>query len=181
MENWCIRAFIEKVFVKNIISKLISSKAFYNAAKLNWKYNKGVEEELYPYFNEIVREQLAEFSLNDNIVGIGWGKIHCRIEKVDCIIYLNLDSQKVTFAIELKGPSKDERWVDKGFNEDINKLKKLKLCGFIQYGLAIGIYLLDADNSKQFKKETSNFEQILDIDSSRVKVKTKWGPIPQTV
>ena len=180
MKNWNNKILIERSLAESIINNLISSEAFYNAAKLNWKCNKGVEEELYPYFNEIIRKQLVEYLPNDNIVGIGWGKIHRIPEKIDCIVYLSFNSQRITFAIELKGPSKDRKWIQEGLTSDFNKLRKLKLCGFIQHGLVIGVYLLDNNNFErinQINEEKFDFYKILDIDFSQVKVAAKWRVI----
>ena len=146
-----------KTIVKNAISELISTEPFYDVVKRNWNENKGGEEELYPYLTEKVRRQLSDCE----ILGIGWGKLHCRSEKADCIVYFN---NKIAFAIELKGPSKDKTWVEKGLKGDINKLKKLQKDGIIQYGVGAGIWLSD---------NKGYFENTLQINSCQIGVKVK--------
>jgi len=118
-----------KTIVKDAISELISCEPFYDIAKRNWQKSEGAEEELYPYLTEMIRRKLSNY----NIIGIGWGKIHSRREKADCIIYLCVNSRKIAFAVELKGPSKDKAGVDNGLKEDIAKLKQLERDGVIQF------------------------------------------------
>ena len=153
-----------KTIVKSAISELISSKPFYDVVERNWNENKGAEEELYPYLTEMIRRQLSDYE----ILGIGWGKIHCRSEKVDCIVYLIVDTNKIAFAIELKGPSKDKAWVERGLKKDIDKLKQLEKDGIIQYGVGAGIWLLDnKENTYQ------HFENTLQINSCQIGVEVK--------
>jgi len=58
-----------KKIVKKAVSNLISDEHFADAASRNWTDAQGNEEELYPYFTEMIRRQLK-----CEVRGIGWGK-----------------------------------------------------------------------------------------------------------
>ncbi len=149
-----------KKIVEEAISELVFSNPFFDVAKRNWGANQGNEEELYPYLTEMIRRRLS-----CEIQGIGCGKYHRRVEKSDCLCYFDVDNRKAIFSVELKGPSKDNAWVSNGLNEDIDKLKRLKTEGIIDYGIAVGMYLIDKGKSNE------KFERTLTINSSQIGVK----------
>lgn len=146
--------------VENAISNLISSEPFLKAAKRNWVAHEGKEEELCPYFTEMIRRQSK-----CEIQGIGWGRFHDRSEKGDFLCYFNVGDEQNTFSIELKNPSKDKTPVSKGLQEDIKKLNQLMEDGIIQYGVAAGLWLIDIDkekNDQEVKKiSTINLSQVV--------------------
>ncbi len=149
-----------KSIVEGAISELICSEPFFDVATRNWTANQGNEEELYPYLTEMIRRRLAI-----GIQGIGWGKYHSKGEKSDCLCYFNIANRKAIFSVELKGPSKDNAWVSNGLNEDIDKLKRLKTEGIIDYGIAVGVWLIDKEKCNE------EFERTLTINSSQIRVK----------
>ena len=161
-----------KTIVRNAISELISCEPFYDVAKRNWQKNEGAEEELYPYLTEMIHKESLKCGISDKIIGIGYGKIHRRREKIDCIVYLCVDSEKIAFAVELKGPSKEKAWVEQGLKEDIDKLKQLKHDEVIQYGAAVGICLLDIDTKENIYQHYE-LERTLQINSCQISVKVK--------
>lgn len=149
-----------KKVVECAVLDLIADEHFANVASRNWIDSQGNEEELYPFFTEMVRRRLR-----CKVLGIGWGKYPNKNQKADCLCHLTIDNRKATFSVELKGPSKDSAWVSKGLKEDLEKLNRLKGEGVIDYGLAIGIWLKDKE------KNSEKFAKVLTINSSRVGIK----------
>ena len=149
-----------KKIVELAVRDLISVDHFADVASRNWINSLGGEEELYPYLAEMIRRRLT-----CEVLGIGCGRYPNRDEKADCLRHLNIANRKITFSIELKGPSKDRSTVSSGLEEDLEKLNRLKREGAIEYGLAIGIWLIDAGAISE------RFLRVLTINSSRVGIK----------
>ena len=157
--------------VEQAINELLFHEHFENVASRNWIDSQGNEEELYPYLAEMIRCRLKTCAIQ----GIGWGKYPNRIEKSDCLCIFNSQNKKIIYSVELKGPSKDDSWVSKGFEEDCSKLKNLTEEGIIDYGVSVGLWL--KDNNKCIEK----YPRIIEINSSQVGVKVVIRDTQQSV
>jgi hypothetical protein len=126
-----------KLAVEKALFDLIQTPEFIDAAERNWQNGQGNEEELYPFFYEVLRQNLG-----CTVKGLGYGKPKGSSEKVDCLCYFHETGIQV-YGIEIKGPSKDQTWVSAGVNADLEKLNTLTQRGNLSYGIAVGIYLLE--------------------------------------
>lgn len=140
-----------KQAVEKALDDLIKSPEFKDVAEDNWRNNKGREEELYPFFYELLRRYLG-----CEIRGLGYGRVKNMTEKIDCLCYFQGNS--CPFGIELKGPSKKKSWSDE-HEKDLDRLNTFVRDKKLSYGIAVGISLLEQSDSC-VHKITLDSEQI---------------------
>jgi hypothetical protein len=114
------------------IHACIALDVFADMALRNWRTGQGNEEELYPFFNELLRRTIPWMP-----EGIGSGSLRNSRQKIDSLLHLD----QGVFAVEFKGPSKDHGFLDRETAADYEKLKTLTNGGIIQAGIACGFYL----------------------------------------
>ncbi len=127
-----------KGVVMTAARKMTFLPEFEKIARANFANDTGREEELYPFFYEILRSEL-----DCACKGLGYGKVQGIKKEVDCLIYF--DDGKPPVGIELAGPSKDSSYIKSKLKGDSEKIQELTGRGALRYGFVVTIFLKNAD------------------------------------